>query len=105
MSLTRELPPMERPAPRSTPRASSCEQCGAQLAEDQEWCLECGVARTLIHRAPDWRIPVAIIGTVVAVVLVAFAIALINLSGDANRSTAPSARPTVAPASQPPATH
>lgn len=46
-----------------------CAACGAMLAEDQEWCLECGVARTRIEAAPDWRIGVAIMLGVVALVL------------------------------------
>jgi hypothetical protein len=62
-----------------------CVFCGAQLARDQEWCLECGAARTLIHRTPDWRVPLAVIGTVALLVLIALAIALVNLSGQANR--------------------
>jgi hypothetical protein len=41
------------------------------LADDQEWCLECGVARTEIDAPPDWRIGVAIVLAVIAgVVLV-----------------------------------
>jgi hypothetical protein len=63
---------------------SHCAQCGSELAEDQEWCLECGAARTLIHRAADWRIPLAIMGTVALLVLAGFAIALVNLSSHAN---------------------
>ncbi len=64
---------------------ASCAQCGAALARDQEWCLECGTARTIIHRPPDWRIPVAIVGTVVLLALLGLAIALVNLSSVANR--------------------
>jgi hypothetical protein len=37
-----------------------CTRCGAPLAADQEWCLESGTARTIIHGPPDWRIAVAI---------------------------------------------
>lgn len=70
--------------------ATPCERCGASLAADQEWCLECGAARTLIHRPADWRIAAAIVGTVLLLVLAGFAIALINLSGEANRSAASS---------------
>jgi len=77
----------EPPAPEPTTGPPSCAHCGAALAEDQEWCLECGSARTVIHSAPDWRVPVAIIGTVVLLVLAGFAIALANLSTQANRMT------------------
>jgi hypothetical protein len=53
------------------------------MAVDQEWCLECGTARTLLQRPPDWKVPALVIGTVVALVLAAFAIALVTLSSDA----------------------
>ena len=65
-------------------QTASCAHCGAALARDQEWCLECGTARTIIHRPPDWRIPVAIVGTVVLLALLGLAIALVNLSSVAN---------------------
>jgi hypothetical protein len=52
-----------------------CSSCGAWLAEDQEWCLECGAARTRIQPAPDWRIGVAIVIGVIAVVAVVVALA------------------------------
>lgn len=45
-----------------------CPACGAAMATDQEWCLECGVARTTIQPPPDWRLGVAIVLAVVAVV-------------------------------------
>ena len=49
-----------------------CEQCGAELADDQEWCLECGGARTLIHRGPDWRVPLVVIATVIVLAIGGF---------------------------------
>ena len=78
-----------------------CLHCGAPLAPDQEWCLECGSARTVIHRPPDWRVPVAVIGIVVMLVLAGLAIALISLSQDENRNattttTAAATTPTTA---------
>jgi uncharacterized iron-regulated membrane protein len=82
-----------------------CAQCGTELRDDQEWCLECGAARTLIHRPPDWRIPVAIAGTIILLVVAGFAIALINLSKRTNAATAaaPAAATTVAPTATAPA--
>jgi SPOR domain len=74
------------PPPARDPADSVCSQCGAELADDQEWCLECGGARTLIHSPPDWRIPVAVIGGVVLIALVVLAIVLVNLSANANRA-------------------
>ena len=80
-----------------------CAQCGAELHDDQEWCLECGAARTLIHRPPDWRIPVAIAATILLLVVAGFAIALINLSSRTNAATAsaPAATTTAAPTPAP----
>ena len=61
------------PAPR-------CGACGANLEPDQEWCVECGTARTVLHRPPDWRAPVAVIAVVVGVVVIACLIALVSLT-------------------------
>ncbi len=69
----------------ATPDPAQCGRCGAPLVPDQEWCLECGTARTVVHRPPDWRIPAAIIGAVALLVLAGFAIALVNTSSQANR--------------------
>jgi RNA polymerase subunit RPABC4/transcription elongation factor Spt4 len=49
--------------------AHSCRACGAALAQDQEWCLECGVARTAIQAPPDWRLGVAIVVAMIAIVV------------------------------------
>lgn len=77
---------MVRTATLSEPATASerCQGCGSALASDQEWCLECGAARTLLIRPPNWRIPVVIIGVVIAVVVVALLIALVSLSIQAN---------------------
>lgn len=80
-----------------------CVQCGAGLAGDQEWCLECGAARTLVHRPPDWRVPVAVVGGVIALALAGFVIALVSLSGNDDRSatTITAASVSAAPAGPP----
>lgn len=62
-----------------------CAACGAPLEPDQEWCLECGAARTVLHHPPDWRVPVAVVAVVAGIVLVAALIALVNLSIQAGR--------------------
>jgi septal ring-binding cell division protein DamX len=82
----------------------TCTQCGAPLSDGQEWCLECGGAHTPIHRPPDWRIPIAVIGLVVAVALTAFIVALIDISSDANQRSALAAATVTTPAPAPPAT-
>lgn len=89
--------------------SSACAYCGSPLADDQEWCLECGAAQTLIHGAPDWRVAVAIVTTVVILALITLAIVLVNLSADVSRpavtvtaTSSPSSTAAAAPA--PPAT-
>ncbi len=62
----------ERPAEAS----ESCLVCGAVLLEDQEWCLECGAARTVIHAPPDWRVGVAIMLAVILAVLIVLVLVL-----------------------------
>jgi hypothetical protein len=85
MSLTSETRRAGEHAPEDLPSGEVCAHCGSPLREDQEWCLECGAARTLIHRPPDWRIAALVIGSVVVLALIAFAIALVNLSSNADR--------------------
>lgn len=70
---------------RTSPTGAACAQCGAPLADDQEWCLECGTARTVIHEAPEWRIPVAIAGGLVALMAAGAVLALVVASNDVNR--------------------
>jgi SPOR domain len=78
------------------PRAleDSCAHCGSELADGQEWCHECGAARTLIHRPPDWRIGLAIVGVVAAVAVLVFVLVLVNVSSSG--SSSPTARAATA---------
>lgn len=73
-----------------------CAQCGAELAEDQEWCLECGGARTLIHRGPDWRVALAVIAAVIVLAIGGFVVVVISLSNSSNGSAAARATGTAA---------
>jgi uncharacterized OB-fold protein len=66
------------------PTGERCQACGAAVASDQEWCLECGAARTGLRRAPDWRVPAAVVAVVIALVVIALLIALVSLSIQAN---------------------
>jgi hypothetical protein len=53
-------PPQERRA---------CKSCGATLAEDQEWCLQCGAAASGgLMRETDWR-PLAVLAAVGVILL------------------------------------
>ncbi len=98
MSVVTDSPPSA-----AAEGAPSCAHCGASMEADQEWCLECGSARTTIHPAPDWRIPLAIVGGVVLLAAAAFAIALTNLSTQANRITQTQPRAAAAPVKSTPA--
>lgn len=53
-----------------------CAGCGAVLAADQEWCLECGAARTAIGQPPDWRIGAGVVLLVVVLAVAALVVAL-----------------------------
>jgi len=65
--------------PASASPGRRCAACGAPLEPDQEWCVECGAAGTVLHRPPDWRAPVAIVAVVVGIVVIAGLIALVSL--------------------------
>jgi len=56
-----------------TPADPACIRCGAELAPDQEYCLECG-ARQDPPAAPQWRCP--LIAAAVTVALAALALVL-----------------------------
>lgn len=85
-SFTGEMPRVTRQhAEGEGDGSESCAHCGSVMRQDQEWCLECGAARTLIHRPPDWRVGLTMIATVVVLALVGFAIVLVSLSTNANR--------------------
>jgi uncharacterized paraquat-inducible protein A len=81
-ATTGEVPADQRAPMPSAPSDSraSCTRCGAALADDQEWCLECGAARTVILGAPHWWVPLAIIGVLTLLVLAGVAIALLSLA-------------------------
>src|SRR3954463_1870508 len=52
-----ETPPPETPVPLGPPDRR-CPRCGAHLATDQEWCLNCGAAAgTEVVEARGWRVP------------------------------------------------
>lgn len=77
MSTTAKSQPATREATREPEEGlERCLVCGGPLAEDQEWCLECGAARTVIHRPPDWRVGLAIMLAVVVVVLIVLVLVL-----------------------------
>jgi hypothetical protein len=56
------------PAPPAAQRA--CANCGAPLAGDQDWCLQCGTGApdSLRSRAPSWRSAAVLTGVLVILV-------------------------------------
>jgi hypothetical protein len=87
------------PAPAGDPEdvyEDRCDVCETPLRHGQEWCLECGAARTLIHRPPDWRVPLAIVVVIVALALAGFAFALVRLTDSANHAAANAVAPAAA---------
>lgn len=63
----------------TTTEGRRCSHCQAKLADDQEWCLECGTRATVIRTAPDWRVPVAIVAFVVAIAVAGYFLALSSI--------------------------
>ena len=79
-------------APPGAPPASgivACPRCGASIAADQSWCLECGApARTRLVPTPNWRAPVAVLAVVILLAGIALAVAFVALTND-NEPAAP----------------
>ncbi len=78
-----------------------CPVCGAALAPDQSWCLECGAAaRTRIAPTPRWR-PLALIAalaTILAILAIGFAVArLVRGSSTSPGTIVPTSSQGVAP--------
>jgi ribosomal protein L37E len=60
-----------------------CPRCGANVAPEQDWCLECGApARTRLAPTPNWRAPMALVAVVVLLAGLALAFAFTNLTND-----------------------
>ena len=87
--------------PPATERA--CPRCGAALAPDQEWCLGCGAGvGTRIAPTPRWRLPVVLVGSLLALLAAAPVLSLVELGGDPQPvANAPAAAPTATPAAAP----
>ena len=60
-----------------------CPRCGANVAPEQDWCLECGApARTRLAPTPRWQAPNALVAVVVLLAGVALAFAFTSLTSD-----------------------
>ena len=69
----------------------ACVDCGAELAPDQEYCLECG-ARQTQPAGPSWKRPLIAAGLAVAVAAIVFVLAYARMRDDANDAGADAAR-------------
>jgi ribosomal protein S27AE len=68
----------------------ACPTCGAKMAPQQDWCLNCGSAATTeIVNPPGWRAPVAIVLGVVLVAGAALAFAVTRFTNDADKAAGP----------------
>lgn len=87
---------VETPAPATETRR--CPRCGANLTPEQEWCLQCGAdVSSTIAAPPSWRGPVALVGGLLLIALIALVLALVELAGDAEQVAEQGATPTPAP--------
>jgi hypothetical protein len=92
------------PAPGVGPPADVCPLCGAPLDSQQEWCLRCGAAaRTRLAAAPNWKVPAAVLASVVALSLGVLAAALVKLAGSGSARTTTTTVTAAAPAASVPA--
>jgi hypothetical protein len=83
--------------PQAPPR--TCAQCGAAMAPDQDWCLECGTAAPgRLGRRPGMRAAATIAGLTLALVAGAVTAGYAALSGDAGREVAKPPAPAAAAA-------
>jgi len=82
-----------------------CPRCGASLRPEQEWCLQCGTGLGARVAAPrGWRLPLAVVGGLLALAVIAVVLAIVELSGDAETvTTQPAPAATAAPTAAPPA--
>lgn len=71
-----------------------CPRCGAYVAPEQDWCLECGApARTRLAPTPNWRAPIAIVAVVILLAGVALALAFTSLTSDDGNVSAATTAP------------
>ncbi len=67
----------------------ACPLCGASLAPEQDWCMNCGAAaRTRLAATPSWKAPIATAAVIAALALGVLAAALVKLAGDSGSSAA-----------------
>jgi hypothetical protein len=76
------------PAPEQ-PAVATCRACGAGLAADQDWCLECGTAAPgRLGGRPGWRLGAVVLALTLLLVGGASVAGYAAVTGDAERQTA-----------------
>lgn len=99
---TAVMVPGERPAggtgiqvttPSADAAAGGCANCGAPLALEQEWCLECG-AEVVRPEPGTWRLGLAVAGSLLVLAAIGFGIAYVALSDRSQRDAALAGPPT-----------
>jgi septal ring-binding cell division protein DamX len=74
-----------------------CPRCATPLRPEQEWCLNCGAGVGATVAEPrGWRWPLAAVAGILALAAIAFALALVELAGNAEKVDQPGATPTPA---------
>ncbi len=92
------------PAPPLARHPGACARCGAALEPDQEWCLECGSARTVVQSPPDPRFAFALVAVVALAVLATLLIA-VHQAGRGGGTTTIATVTSAATAPRPHAAH
>ena len=83
---TVEQPPA---TPAVTQTGAACPSCGASLAPDQQFCVECGArVGTSLRRHPSWRLPAAIVAVVVLLAGAAVAYTVGEVASDSQADSA-----------------
>lgn len=101
---TRATPEPE-PAPAQEPApAPGCSRCGAPLRPEQEWCLNCGApTATRVASPAGWKVPVAIVASVLTLALAGLVVAFLAVSDDPDElGRLAQQTPTATPAPAPP---
>jgi septal ring-binding cell division protein DamX len=98
-----ETPPTQAaPPPPDAVPTRECPRCHAPLRPDQEWCLNCGAGVGARVAAPrGWHWPVAVVSGLLALMLIAFALALVELAKDPEQVTTTQTPPAATPAPTP----
>ncbi|UTI66968.1 hypothetical protein NBH00_12340 [Paraconexibacter antarcticus] len=81
-----EAPEAQPPLP--PPGTIPCPRCQALVGPQQDWCLSCGApARTRLAPAPNWKLPLAIAGSLMALAAIVLVVAFVALTNSSDPAT------------------